>query len=302
MENGRATAPHLPVLLNETVSALDPQGGDDVLDGTLGAGGHAAAILERTAPDGRYLGLDLDATALETARRNLDRFGSRVMLVRGSYREAASIAASRGWGSFQAALLDLGFSSMEIDDPTRGFSFRTDGPLDMRYDDRQELTAAVIVNGWSRDEIERVIRLYGEERFARRIAERLVEERRRQRFTGTLELAEAIARAVPAGYRHGPIHCATRTFQALRIAVNDELGALTEALPVLLDLLAPGGRLAVISFHSLEDRIVKRFMRRASDEGRLKLLNKKPVTASAEELRENPRARSAKLRAAMKSE
>jgi 16S rRNA (cytosine1402-N4)-methyltransferase len=292
---------HLPVLLQEVIDGINPQPGDLVLDGTVGAGGHAAALLELTSPNGRLLGLDLDEVALETARKNLARFSSRVMLVRGSYRNAVLIAAANNLGPFQAALLDLGFSSMEIDDPTRGFSFRHDGPLDMRYDANQELTAAEVVNTWSREELVRILQLYGEEKFAYRIADALIAARRRNRFTGTLQLAEAIAECVPSGYRRGPIHCATRTFQALRIAVNDELGSVEAALPDLLDLLAPGGRLAIISFHSLEDRIVKQFMRQEEKAGRLTPLTKRPVTAGEQELRENPRARSAKLRVAVKN-
>lgn len=300
MSDTDAAPRHVPVLLKEVLDGLNPQPGDDVLDGTLGAGGHAAAILERTAPDGRYLGLDLDEAALETARKNLDRFGSRVMLVRGSYRDAAEISAERGFGPFQAALLDLGFSSLEIDDPARGFSFRRDGPLDMRYDERQELTAAEIVNSWPERDLERIFRLYGEEKFAHRLAGAIVEARRRHRFVGTLEFVEALGGALPGSARHGRIHFATRVFQALRIAVNDELGTVEAALPTLLDLLAPGGRLAVISFHSLEDRLVKQFMRGEERAGRLKAMTKRPVVASEDEERVNPRARSAKLRVAIK--
>ena len=301
MADADAMTRHLPVLLKEVVEGLHPQPDDDILDGTVGAGGHAAALLERTAPHGRYLGVDLDEVALETARQSLARFGSRVMLVRGSYRDAAAIAVSQGLGPFPAALLDLGFSSMEIDDPARGFSFRADGPLDMRYDQRQELTAAMVVNTWPLDELERVFRLYGEERFARRIAERLVATRRQGRLSGTQDLVDVIAAAVPAGYRHGRLHFATRVFQALRIAVNDELGNVAAALPDFLKLLAPGGRLAVISFHSLEDRLVKQFFKKAEQNGEVKILTKKPLVASAEEELANPRARSAKLRLAEKT-
>ena len=303
-ENAGASEPvrrHLPVLLQEVITGINPQPGDLILDGTVGAGGHAAALLELTSPNGRLLGLDLDEVALETAHKNLARFGSRVMLVRGSYRQAAPIAAANNLGPFQAVLLDLGFSSMEIDDPTRGFSFRKDGPLDMRYDTSQELTAAEIVNTWSREDLVRILQLYGEEKFAYRIADALVTARKRNRFSGTLELVEAIAACVPNKYVHGPISCATRTFQALRIAVNDELGNLEKALPDLLDLLAPGGRLAIIAFHSLEDRIVKQFMRREEKTGRLTPQTKRPVEAGEQELRLNSRARSAKLRVAIKN-
>ncbi len=294
-------ARHAPVLLRETCDALAPEPGDAVADCTVGGGGHAEAILERTAPGGRLLGLDLDETALEAARRRLERFGSRVMLVRENYRNVGRVLLSLSFGPLQAALLDLGFSSMEIDDPARGFSFRYEGPLDMRYDRGQELTAAGIVNGWDRSDLEKLLREYGEERFAGRIAEAIARERRRGHIVGTQELVDVVAGAVPAAYRHAKIHFATRTFQALRIAVNDELGNLREALPSLLDALAPGGRLAVISFHSLEDRIVKRFFQDRAAEGRLSILTKRPLTASDAEVAENPRSRSAKLRAAIKT-
>jgi 16S rRNA (cytosine1402-N4)-methyltransferase len=295
-----SAAPHLPVLLTETIEALALQPGDNVLDGTVGAGGHAAAALERTAPGGRLLGLDLDEVALETASKNLHRFGSRVMLVRGSYRDAASIAAAGEFEPVQAALLDLGFSSMELDDPARGFSLRQDGPLDMRFDRRQELTAATVVNGWGKDDLERVIRVYGEERYSRRIAEAIVRARREAKLVGTRQLVDAIAGAVPAVYRHGRLHFATRTFQALRIATNDELETVKAALPALLGMLAPGGRLAVISFHSLEDRVVKQTFQQMVRAGEAELPFKKPIVATEAETAVNQRARSAKLRVAIK--
>ncbi|MDD5251912.1 MAG: 16S rRNA (cytosine(1402)-N(4))-methyltransferase RsmH [Patescibacteria group bacterium] len=292
---------HVPVLLNETIELLDLKPNANVVDGTLGAGGHAAAILERTAPNGRLLGLDLDEAALEAARSSLQRFGSRAMLVHANYREAERVITAQAFGPVQAALLDLGYSSLEVDDPARGFSFRADGPLDMRYDREQELTAAAVVNTWSEDELAGLIAKYGEERYARRIAQAIVAARRRERIIGTLQLADVIAGAVPASYRHGPISCATRTFQALRIAVNDELGNLEAALTEFVDVLAPGGRLAIISFHSLEDRIVKRFFQERSAAGALNIITKKPVTAGQEEIKANPRSRSAKLRVAAKA-
>lgn len=294
--------PHLPVLLQETVDGLDPQPGDDVIDGTVGAGGHAAVLLEKTAPDGRLLGLDLDEAALDAARNRLAPYGSRAMLVRANYREAKQMVSDHQFEPVQAALLDLGFSSMEIDDPTRGFSFRSEGPLDMRFDRRQELTAADLLNTLSADQIALILAKYGEERYARRISERIVSERAERPFRTTSELVDAVAKAVPARYRQGKLHFATRTFQALRLAVNDELGNLETALPDLVDCLSPGGRLAVISFHSLEDRIVKRFFREQASAGRLKVLTKRPITAKAEEIKSNPRSRSAKLRLAEKTE
>lgn len=287
---------HVPVLLNSTVAGLALAPGDDVIDGTVGAGGHAAAILERTSPNGRLLGLDLDEAALEAARRSLARFGSRAVLVRGSYRDAERVLLSQNFGPIQAALLDLGYSSLEIDDPRRGFSFRADGPLDMRFDDRQELTAAAVVNGWSADQLTEILIKYGEERFARRIAGAIVHARRESRILSTLRLAEIVSQAVPPAYRRGRIHCATRTFQALRIVVNDELGNLEAALPDLFRLLRPGGRLAVIAFHSLEDRLVKRFNRERASAGEAILITKRPIEADPGEIALNPRSRSAKLR------
>jgi len=297
MTNGDLS--HVPVLLEEIVSALDLVPGKNVLDGTVGGGGHAAAILERIAPDGRYLGIDLDEVALETARKNLDRFGSRVMLVRGSYRDAVPIATAGGFEPVQAALLDLGFSSLEIDDPTRGFSFRFDGPLDMRYDRRQKLTAAEIVNLSDKRDLETILRTYGEEKFAGRIAAAVVEARKRGPITGTQQLVDVIGSCVPATYRNGRLHFATRTFQALRIAVNDELGSVKVVLPELVDLLESGGRLGVISFHSLEDRIVKQTFRELAKAGKIDIVTKRPIIASEDEARHNPRARSAKLRVAV---
>jgi 16S rRNA (cytosine1402-N4)-methyltransferase len=291
---------HIPVLLRETIQGLSLGPGENVVDCTVGGGGHAAAILERTSPDGKLLGLDLDEAALDAARRELDRFGSRAMLVRENYRNVGRVLLSHSFGPVHAALLDLGFSSMEIDDPRRGFSFRADGPLDMRYDDRQELTAAEIVNGWSVDELSKVLWDYGEERFSRSIAKAMVDERRRGHIVGTLHLAGVIAGAVPGWYRKGKIHPATKTFQALRIAVNDELGNLKAALPDLLGTLVRGGRLAVISFHSLEDRIVKNVFAEAAAAGK-GTAPKKPIVPPRAEAQENPRSRSAKLRIFIKN-
>jgi len=289
---------HVPVLLKETIEGLSLRPGAKVIDGTVGAGGHAAAALERTSPDGLLLGMDLDEAALEAARSKLARFGSRVMLVRENYKNVERVLLTHSFGPAQAALLDLGFSSLAVDDPGRGFSFRFDGPLDMRFDPEQELTAAAAVNGWTADELTEIIVKFGEERFARRIAGAIVAARRRERIIGTLQLVDVIASAVPAAYRRGPIHFATRTFQALRIAVNDELGNLTAALPAMVRALAPGGRLAVISFHSLEDRIVKRFFKEQERHGTLRALTKRPIVAGPEETAANPRSRSAKLRVA----
>ncbi len=299
---------HIPVLLAPVLEALRPAPGGRYVDGTLGAGGHAAAILEASSPDGRLLGFDRDTAALSAAAARLARFGDRVSVIHGSYASMAAAAPARGFAGADGILLDLGYSSLQIDDPARGFSFREAGPLDMRYDARQSLRAADLVNGLPVDELADLIYRYGEDRNARRIAQAIAAARP---LADTRTLAEVIARACPPSRER--IHPATRTFQALRIVVNDELGELARALPAALALLRPGGRLAVISFHSLEDRIVKQFMRRESTDclcppeqpictcghrATLSLLTRKPVEASAAEIAANPRARSAKLRAA----
>jgi 16S rRNA (cytosine1402-N4)-methyltransferase len=290
---------HVPVLYNEVLAGLQPKPGGFYIDGTVGAGGHAAGILERSSPDGLLLGLDRDPAALEVARAALARFGERVRLVRASYTELGRYAPE---GSADGVLLDLGLSSLQLDDPARGFAFRHDGPLDMRYDPDAVLTANEIVNEWPLDELAEVIYKYGEERHSRRIA-RAIGAARPIRTTG--QLAEVVVRAV--GGRRGSTHPATRTFQALRIAVNGELEALQTVLPLAVRVLKPGGRLAVISFHSLEDRIVKQFIRARSRPGKdannvpvLREVTRKPMEPDEAEVAANPRARSARLRVAEK--
>ena len=279
--------------------------GSRIIDGTVGAGGHAMGVLEHTAPEGELLGLDRDTVALPLAQQRLARFGSRVHLVQGSFRDIKSHAAALDWEQVDGILLDLGVSSMQLSAPERGFSFRADGPLDMRFDSDQELMAVDLVNDLPETDLADLIYEYGEERKSRRVARAIV---RARPINDTGTLAHVVAGAVRSRSRR--IHPATRTFQALRIAVNDELTALEEALPQCLDLLRPGGRLSVIAFHSLEDRIVKRFMRNEAKgrvgeahetlEGsaRVRLINRKPIRASDEEVKNNPRARSARLRAA----
>jgi len=285
---------HVPVLEKEVLSHLLPKPGEDVIDGTLGGGGHASALLEATAPNGRLLGIEWDARTLEETRKVLETFGSRAMLVHGNYRELGHFARTYAFSSVSAILFDLGFSSFQIDDPERGFSFRNDGPLDMRYDKSHELTAADIVNVWPKEELAQMLRDYGEERAAGRIAAAIVSERRKKLFMTTKSLADLVARTV---HRRGKTHPATQTFQALRIAVNDELGNITDALPVATELLQSGGRIAVISFHSLEDRIIKNYFKDHCD---LEPLTKRPITPGEAEIKMNPRSRSAKLRIAVK--
>ncbi|MFA4846254.1 MAG: 16S rRNA (cytosine(1402)-N(4))-methyltransferase RsmH [Patescibacteria group bacterium] len=286
---------HQPVLLSEVISSLKPEPNDFLIDGTVGLGGHAEVLLAHVLPGGRLLGIDRDADNLASARERLSGFGNSVVLVRDSYANAKIHAMAHGFDRVSGILLDLGFSSVHVDDPTRGFSFAHDGPLDMRFDQSQSLTAEVIVNEWSQDELARVFRLFGEEPKAAQAAEAIVECRKDARIETTASLVQCLSGALP---RQGKMHGSTRVFQALRIAVNDELGELERALPDFVDLLAPGGRIAIISFHSLEDRLVKRFLKSRTD---LKLVNKHVITPTQEEVRTNPRARSAKLRVAEKT-
>jgi 16S rRNA (cytosine1402-N4)-methyltransferase len=301
-------AAHTPVLYQSVLDGLLPRAGGRYLDGTVGAGGHAAGLLEGSAPDGSLLGLDRDPAALALAQERLAPFGNRVQLRQRSYAQMASAAAELGWQRVDGVLLDLGLSSMQLADPERGFAFRYEGPLDMRFDPSAPQTAADLVNTLEERELADLIANYGEEWRARRIARRIVEQRP---LHTTGELAQLVAAAV--GGAGGRTHPATRTFQALRIAVNDELATLQTGLTAALELLAPGGRLAVIAFHSLEDRIVKRFFQRESQDcvcppeqpvctcghvAQLNLLSRKPIQASDEETAANPRARSARLRIA----
>jgi 16S rRNA (cytosine1402-N4)-methyltransferase len=293
-----ASSSHTPVLYQEVLSALQPRAGRRYLDGTVGAGGHAAGILSRAAPSGELLGLDRDPAALAAARRRLAPFGSRVRLRHASYADMVEAARAEGWEGVDGVLLDLGLSADQLEDPTRGFSFRLDGPLDMRFDPGQPLRAEELVNRLPAHELGRLLSEFGEERRARAIAAAIAAARP---LRSTVDLAEVVSRAAGRAGTRG-MHPATRTFQALRIAVNGELETLEAGLEQALGLLNPEGRLAVISFHSLEDRIVKHFMRKEGQEGgRLRVLSRKPIRPGEPELEANPRARSAKLRVAERS-
>ena len=303
-------SPHQPVLYQEIIHALQPQTGGRYVDGTLGAGGHARGILEACAPDGQLLGLDVDPQALAVARKTLAPYEGRIHLAQASYASLTFQLEKLGWNDVDGILLDLGASSMQFDTPERGFSFLQDAPLDMRFGPGVLQTAADIVNGYSERELADLIHEFGEERDARRIARAIVKARP---LHTTRELVAVIESVSPR--RGDRIHPATRTFQALRIAVNDELASVKAMLPQAVASLRSGGRIAVISFHSLEDRIVKEFFREQSrdltnppyeriyEEERkatLKEVNRKPMTPSEEEIKDNPRARSAKLRIAEK--
>jgi 16S rRNA (cytosine1402-N4)-methyltransferase len=286
---------HRPVLRDEVVRWLTPvPDGAWIVDGTVGLGGHAEALLRETAAT-RLLGLDRDAETLGLAARRLAPFGPRAVLRHADFRDLDREAAGCGVTAAHAVLLDLGLSSWQLAHSRRGFSFQGDEPLDMRFDVRQPLTAAELVRRTPEADLARLLATYGEEPAARRIARRIVAERARAPIATTAALAALVARAVPPGRRPRHHHPATRTFQALRIAVNDELGGLEAALPRAARLLATRGRVGVIAFHSLEDRLVKHTFRRLAAEG-WRVLTPRPVRPAPEEVLANPRARSAKLR------
>ena len=294
-------APHLPVMLEEVLTWLAPRPAGVYCDGTVGLGGHAAGVLERSAPDGRVIGIDRDSEALDAARVRLMPFGDRVTLVHARFSEAREVLDRLGLVAVDGFLVDLGVSSPQLDRPERGFSFRNDGPLDMRMDPSAGETAADLLRRVDEVELAQIIRDYGEERHAARVARAIVEARRAGDLDTTGKLAALVARAIPRHeYGKNP---ATRTFQALRIAVNQELEELERLLSVAADCLRPGGRLCVIAFHSLEDRIVKRRLRAlagrdGSGPAVLRILTKHVVPPSGAERARNPRARSAHLRAA----
>jgi 16S rRNA (cytosine1402-N4)-methyltransferase len=298
---------HIPVLYKEVLAGLRPQPNGRYIDATLGAGGHAAGILTASAPDGRLLGLDADPEAVRFAGQYLRSFSRRVVLQTANFRQIGTVARALGFGQVDGILMDLGLSSRQLSDPERGFSFSQDGPLDMRMDPSQGTTAADLVNHLPQADLADLIWRYGEERHSRRIARAIVAARP---VTTTKQLADLVERTVS---RREKIHPATRTFQALRMAVNDELEALSQALVQVCDLLRPKGRLAIIAFHSLEDRVVKRYYRQESQDclcppempvcvcehrATLRVLTSKPIRPTAEEIARNPRSRSARLRIA----
>lgn len=303
---------HKPVLFAPTLQGLNLRAGGIYVDGTLGGGGHTLGILQGTEPDGRVIGIDQDDEALRAAGERLAAFGGRLCTVRANFDQLDRILAELDIAAVDGVLLDIGVSSHQLDAAERGFSYMQEGPLDMRMDRRSGRTAADLLAELSAEELANIIYRYGEERFSRRIAARIVEYRQKEPLANTRQLAELVASAIPAAQRRREAqHPAKRTFQALRIAVNDELGALERGLAAAFGALKPGGRLVVITFHSLEDRIVKEYfagLARGCDcppefpvcvcgkTPQAKLVNRKPIVATLEELAENPRARSAKLR------
>ncbi len=305
---------HLPVMPAEVIETLAPASGSLQIDATIGGGGHTERILEAASPNGRVLGLDADGAAIERVALRLARFGDRLVLRRANFRELADVAPDAGFGAVDGALFDLGLSSFQLADRTRGFGFRAGGPLDMRFDTGRGVPAAELLETLTADELAALFRRYGEEPSAWRIAKAVVAERSIHPVLTAEELAALVERTLPANPRvHRRTHPATRVFQALRIAVNEELDALEDGLAAAVDLLRPGGRIVVLSYHSLEDRIVKRFLA-AERRGctcapeapvcvcgktpRLRLVTRPSLTPTEAEITANPRARSARLRAA----
>lgn len=313
---------HVPVLLNEVIEVLNPKPGEFFIDGTIGSGGHAIEILKKILPDGKLLGIDWDEQSLKTAESRIkEKFGknsgkslekdSRIVLVHGNYADLPQILKRLKDGKFKrlkasGLLLDLGMSSDQLEHSGKGFSFLRNEPLIMRYNlpdvsriesnESRMMTAAEVVNGLNEEELTALFRKYSGERFSRKIARQIKEDRKKKRILTTFDLVETIKKAVPKNYERGRIHPATRVFQALRIYVNDELGNLERLLKNIDKIIENKGRVAVISFHSLEDRLVKNYFRQMAKEKKAEILTKKPIIPTRREITENPRARSAKLR------
>lgn len=304
---------HVSVLLKEVIALFDPKTNENFMDATIGEGGHAKAILEKTVPSGILLGIDRDESQLERAKRTLRKFKKRTILIKGSFGDILSIVKEENRNIvWSGVLFDLGWSQAQIEKSGRGFSFLKDEQLDMRYDanpsdNKQQtnynksLTAKEIVNRWGQEDIECILREYSQERFTRPIAKAIVKERKNKPIQTTLQLVDIIKKSTPAWYHHQKIHPATKTFQALRIAVNDEFSMLERGLNQAFKLISKNGKIVVISFHSGEDRIVKGIFKECQAQGMGEILTKKPITPSLYEIRENPHSRSAKLRGFLKT-
>lgn len=294
---------HTPVLLNEILEIFDPKPGEKYIDATVNGGGHAIAILERVGKEGTVLGIDWDCELISNLKPQISNLKNQnLKLTCDNYVNLKSIAREHNLDKADGILFDLGFSSYHLEESGRGFSFQKDEPLDMRYNPNEnDLTAEKVINTWKEETIEALLREFGEERFSRRIARGITEARKQEKISRTGELVRIISKCVPRAYLTGRIHFATRTFQALRIAVNRELENLEKALEESIGVLTKGGKIAVVSFHSLEDRIVKIFFRDKAKTEELKIITKKPIGSRDSEIRNNPRARSAKLRVAVKA-
>lgn len=292
---------HIPVLLKEVISLLDPKENENFIDATMGQAGHSLEILKRNGPKGKVLGIEQDQEILAVTAKGLraSTYENRIILVHDNFVNLKKIVAARNFSRVKGIIMDLGISSWQLEESGRGFTFLKDEPLLMNLTGNP-LTAEKIVNYWSKQELERIFREFGQEKFARRIAENIVLKRTAGPIKKTLELVGIIKKSVPENYEKGRINPATRTFMALRIAVNNELENLQKALPQAVDILDKGGKLAVISFHSLEDRLVKSFFKTEEKKERVRILTKKPVGAGDEELKINQRSRSAKLRVVQK--
>jgi 16S rRNA (cytosine1402-N4)-methyltransferase len=286
---------HIPVLQKEVIEYLDPKPNENFIDCTVGEAGHSLAILENNGPKGKVLGIDLDKNQILKLKGI-----ERLILANDNFNNLKEIVKKEKFNSVSGILFDLGMSSGHLEESGRGFSFLKKEPLDMRYDLENPLTAEKILNYWSESEMERILKEFGEERFSSQIAREIVEQRKVRPIKNTVQLIEILKKAIPYKYQHQRIHFATRTFQALRISVNNELNNLKQVLPRAVEILKPGGRLVIISFHSLEDRIVKNFFKERSTVGELKILTKKPIGPGQQEIKINPRSRSAKLRVAIK--
>lgn len=291
---------HRPVMRQEVLKFLDPKPGKIIIDCTVGCGGHAQALLESLLPDGRLIGIDQDEESLSIAKERLKNFNGACTLIYGNFKNLVQILNDLRVAKVDGLLFDLGLSSFQLERSERGFSFKQDGPLDMRMDKRNKISAYDLVNNLHQEEIDQILRDYGQESWHSRIACAIVNERKKAPISTTTQLANIVTRAIPRKFlaRFRKIHPATRTFQALRIAVNRELEVLEEALEEIIPYVAQSGRICIISFHSLEDRIVKNKFRKFSKAGMLKIITKKPLIPSEEEVSINPRSRSAKLRAA----
>jgi len=294
---------HVPVLLKEVIHYLDPQPNENFIDATIGEAGHTMAILEKNKPNGKVLGIEINPELFQKLQRVQDEnpelnIKKRLIVVNNSYANLREIVRENDFHPVRGIVFDLGICSWQIESSGKGFSYQKDEPLDMRFNPNQDLTAAEIINFWEMEKIEKVLREYGEERYSHRIALALKEARKKERIIGTQQLIDILKRTLPKNYDNKRIHFATRVFQALRIAVNRELENIKQGLKETIEILGPKSKIVVISFHSLEDRIIKNFFKEQEKNNKLQILTKKPISPSIEEIKKNPRSRSAKLRAA----